>query len=146
MSDSGRIATPCIQEQAARLLEQRAHHVERRELEGAMVDPATLLRDMADEIRAIPSATASPEEVLSRMGHAQPIATVKDLRALSGCLVGSDDRELVQHAADMIEVMSKYIPSANISSCPDCELLLRCPSCDKTAEQIHAADSTAKKP
>lgn len=33
--------------------------------------------------------------------------TVKDLRALSHVLAGSDDRELIQHAADMIEVLSR---------------------------------------
>ena len=41
-------------------------------------------------------------------------ATVRDLRALSHILAGSDDRELVQHAADLIEVLAKpTAPSAN---------------------------------
>ena len=41
-------------------------------------------------------------------------ATVRDLRALSHILAGSDDRELVQHAADLIEVLAKpTAPSAS---------------------------------
>ena len=39
------------------------------------------------------------------------MGTVKDLRALSCVLVGSDDRELLQHAADVIEVLAKSTPS-----------------------------------
>jgi hypothetical protein len=35
--------------------------------------------------------------------------TAKDLRALSHCLAGADDRELLQHAADMLEVARSAI-------------------------------------
>lgn len=41
------------------------------------------------------------------MKHAK---TVKDLRALAAPLASAEQRELLQHAADVIEVLSKSLP------------------------------------
>jgi hypothetical protein len=46
---------------------------------------------------------------LGRLGHALPGQTVKDLRGYAGRIQDADDRELVQHAADLLEVLAKYI-------------------------------------
>lgn len=56
-------------ETVARQLELRAHHIDRREVEGAMVDPATALRDMAGEVRALASFTASQSRPRERTSY-----------------------------------------------------------------------------
>jgi hypothetical protein len=56
-------ATPSIApmnvEAIARRLEERAHHIDRREAEGATICAATTLRDMAGELRAMDSFARS---------------------------------------------------------------------------------------
>lgn len=48
--------------------------------------------------------------------------TVRDLRTLSCSISHNGDRELVQHAADLIEVLAKSVPTADADRCtyPEC--------------------------